>query len=86
MDDDTEISVVVEICGTDARTSVLATPFRPPCRPLAVRIRIPTHRTIPLLALLPPAPLQTSILSLLSPCVGQTNSAHFGFPERTVDA
>lgn len=30
MDGDTEISVAVEICGTDARTSVLATPFSPP--------------------------------------------------------
>lgn len=33
-------------------------PFSPPCRPLVVRIRIPTHQTIPLLAL--PPPLQTS--------------------------
>lgn len=58
-------------------------PFSSPCRPLVVRIRIPTHQTIPLFAL---PPLQISTLSLLSPCVGQTNSAHFGFPERTVDA
>lgn len=33
----------------------------------------------------PPAPCKPSSLFPLSPCVGQTNSAHLGFPERTVD-
>lgn len=56
-------------------------PFSSPCRPS----RCPnSHSDAPNYP--PVLSRQTSSLSLLSPCVGQTNSAHLGFPERTVDA
>lgn len=76
MDGDTEISVVVEICGTDARTNVLATHSRPPRCPNS-HSDAPNYPS--------PLPPKTSA-TLLSPCAGQTNSVHLGFPERTVDS